>query len=64
MGIYNISGYIFNYLLNRIMYPLRNVNYLITILETVAILIISLLLINLWIKKVRILNQFLLGGRV
>ena len=45
------------------MYPLRNVNYLITILETVAILIISLLL-TLWIKKVKILNQFLLGGRV
>lgn len=63
MGIYIISGYLFNYLLYRIMYPLRSINYLITILETVAILIISLLL-TLWIKKVKTLNQFLLGGRV
>lgn len=62
MGIYIISGYIIDYFLMRITCPLETINYLITILETVIVLIVSLFL-TLCVKKVKVLNKFLLGGR-
>lgn len=62
LGVYIISDFIFSYFLNRIMYNLISINYLITIIETLVILTFSLLCTSI-IRRSRILNKFLLGGR-
>ncbi len=63
LGIYIISNLIFSYALNKVTYGLRGVMYIVTAAETVVILSVSLLCTRV-IKKNRILNQFLLGGRL
>jgi fucose 4-O-acetylase-like acetyltransferase len=61
LGIYIISGYFFEYILQKIT-PFFVFNYIYHILETVFILLITNLII-LVIKKNNILSLVLLGGR-
>lgn len=62
LGIYMISGLIFNYLLPSLTNWIIHINYLIILLETVIILGISLL-ISFCIKKNTVTNKLLFGGR-
>ena len=62
LGIYMISGLIFQYLLSDLTAWIVHINYLIILLETVIILGISLL-ISLCIKKFTVTNTLFLGGR-
>lgn len=62
MGIYIISGYVFSYALPFITSSIPDINYALTILETLIILSFALLCATA-IKKTRILNCILLGGR-
>lgn len=61
LGIYVMSGYLFE-ILKRITYNLSNINYGIMIAETIIIVTLSLLC-TMIIKKVKVLNVLLLGGR-
>lgn len=62
LGIYMISGLIFQYLLPNLTAEFTNINYLFTALETVIILIISLL-ISWSIRKNSVTNLLFFGGR-
>lgn len=62
LGIYMISGLIFQYLLPYLTSCLPDVNYFIVLFETVIIITISLL-ISLCIKKFPIANRLFFGGR-
>ncbi len=62
LGIYMISGLIFQYLLPGLTVGITNVNYLFVILETIAIIIISLL-VSLCISKFSVTNMLFFGGR-
>lgn len=63
LGIYIISDWIFLHILNKITYSFSDINYFVAIIETVIIAAVSLLMTCL-IKKIRILNFLLLGGRI
>ncbi len=54
---------IFLHILNKITYSFSDINYFVVIIETVIIAAVSLLMTCL-IKKIRILNFLLLGGRI
>ena len=60
LGVYIISGYIFTEVLIRI--PIKELNYGYIILETVAIMAVSVI-ITLLIQKFKYANRLLLGGR-
>ena len=62
MGIYIISYLIDIYILINITANLSDINYLLTVLETVAILAVSCLII-MALKRISLLNKLLLGGR-
>lgn len=62
LGIYIIPGFIFSYVLTRVAVDRFTVNYFITIIESIAILSISLICTNI-IKKIPMLNRLLLGDR-
>lgn len=62
LGIYMISGLIFQYLLSNLTAWIVHINYLIILVEAVIILGISLL-ISLCIKKFTITNILFFGGR-
>ena len=61
LGIYMISGLIFN-ILPYFVQDLKTINYFIVILESIIILLISLL-ISICLKKNKITNLLFLGGR-
>lgn len=62
LGIYMISGLIFQYLLPRLTSELSTINYLLTICEFAIITLISLF-ISFAIKKYPITNLLFFGGR-
>ena len=62
LGIYIISGYIFDELLMKVTYYLPSVNYFYVLMESLCILCISFL-INEILKKIKITNYLFLGGR-
>lgn len=62
LGIYIISGYIVDWILTKLTYNIISINYLLVLLETIIITIISLF-ITLIIKKFKVTRVFLLGGR-
>ena len=62
LGIYMISGLIFQYLLPDLTSGIADVNYLLVILESIIILAFSLL-ISLCIKKCSVTNLLFFGGR-
>jgi len=62
MGIYIISYLIDIYILINITANLSDINYLLTVLGTVAILAVSCLII-MALKRISLLNKLLLGGR-
>lgn len=62
LGIYMISGLIFQYLLSDFTTWISHINYLIILAEMVIILGISIL-ISLCIKKITITNMLFFGGR-
>ena len=62
MGIYIISYLIDVYMLTQITFGLSGYNFLIAILETIVVIIVTLFLIML-IKKIKVLNMLLFGGR-
>lgn len=62
LGIYMISGLIFQYLLSNLTTWITHINYLIILMEAIIILGISLLL-SLCIKKFTITNMLFFGGR-
>lgn len=62
MGIYVISGVIFSYILPEITKYNQNIDYLVVLLETILVIVISLI-INGGLKKSKILSGLFLGGR-
>ncbi len=62
LGIYIISSIIQPYLLPLITNKLNTINYLLMILETIIVLIVSVLITEL-IKKNKYLNKYLLGEK-
>lgn len=62
LGIYMISGLIFQYLLPGLTSGITNVNYLLVLLETIIIVMVSLL-VSLCIKKCSVTNMLFFGGR-
>ena len=62
MGIYIISYLIDVYMLTQITFGLSGYNFLLAILETIVVIIVTLFLIML-IKKIKVLNMLLFGGR-
>lgn len=62
LGIYVISGYIFEEILPRLTSFLTGVNYLYVLIETICVLILSMI-INAVLKKYKITNRLFLGGR-
>ena len=62
MGIYIISYLIDVYMLTQITLGLSGYNFLIAIIETIVVIIVTLFLIML-IKKIKVLNMLLFGGR-
>ena len=62
LGIYIISSFIFELVLRPVASGLDGLNYIIRILETLLITIVSFLF-NLILKRINIINIFLLGGR-
>ena len=62
LGIYIISDYIFCYMLLRICAKISHINYMLVILETIVILLLSLFF-TVFIKKNKITNYLFLGGR-
>lgn len=63
MGIYIISCYINEYFLIPITKSLSGTNYLIILIETITVILLSLLIIKL-IQKCNFLNKYLLGAKV
>lgn len=62
LGIYMISGLIFQYLLPNITSWITSINYLIVLFESVIIVMVALL-ISLCIKKCSVTNIVFFGGR-
>lgn len=62
LGIYMISGLIFQYILPELTVTVTSVNYLLVLLEAVVILVLSLL-ITLCFKKFFVTNVLFFGGR-
>ena len=62
LGIYIISGLIFSYIFPYFNIYIKSVNYVYTILETIGVILLSLI-VTLIIKKSNFLNKLLLGGR-
>ena len=62
LGIYMISGLIFQYLLPKLTSWITSINYLIVLFEAAIIIIISLL-ISLCIKQYSVTNMLFFGGR-
>ncbi|MBQ9926588.1 MAG: acyltransferase [Lachnospiraceae bacterium] len=62
LGIYIISGFIFTYVFNRVTENIVTINYIMTIIETIIVLVVSLVCTCI-IKKNKYLNMLLLGGR-
>ena len=62
LGIYIVSGFVFSYLLKRIAQNLTTINYVAMVVEIIVILFFSLICTEI-IKKSKLLNKFLLGGR-
>lgn len=62
MGIYIISYLIDVYMLTQITFGLSGYNFLLAIIETIVVIIVTLFLIML-IKKIKVLNMLLFGGR-
>ena len=63
LGIYMISGLIFNYILPYLVQDLKTINYFIVILESIIILLISLL-ISICLKRNKFTNLLFWGGRI
>lgn len=62
LGIYIVSSILHPYLLPIITKGISNINYIFIILESIIIILISILVIEL-IKKNKILNKYLLGDK-
>lgn len=62
IGIYIISGFINTYVLTSLTWRLNDINYLLTIIETVSIIIISLVIVEI-IQHYKFFNKILLGNR-
>ncbi len=62
MGIYIISNFINNNILNRVTSFIEHPNYLIVVIETILVILISILIIK-FIQQYKILNKFLLGAK-
>ena len=62
LGVYIISNYLVIELLSIVTSNLCTINYLLLLVESVIIIIISLV-INIILKKIPITNKILLGGR-
>lgn len=62
LGIYIISGLIFNYVLPKLTGNLIRINYVYSLLQSILIIGISLM-VTLMIQKIPVLNKVLLGGR-
>lgn len=61
MGLYIISGFINTSLLTSLTYKVKEINYLITILESIGILILTLTIIYI-IQHSKLFNRLLLGS--
>lgn len=62
LGIYMISGFIYGYVLPCLTVEFSTVNYAMVMLESIVILVLSLL-ISLCLKKINCINLLFLGGR-
>lgn len=62
LGIYIISGLFFTYLMPGITGRFQGINYIISLIETIIIIICSLLITKI-IQNVSFLNRILFGGR-
>ncbi len=62
LGIYIISSLIQPNLLPKITENLSNINYLYTIIQSIIVLLITIIIIEI-IKKNKILNKYLLGDK-
>lgn len=62
IGIYIISEFINNYVLTSLTWRFNNINYLWTIIETIIILVISLVFVKI-IQRYKFFNKILLGNR-
>ena len=62
LGIYIISGLIFAYIFPQFNIYIDNINYMLIILETICV-IFSSIIATLIVKKCKIFNKLLLGGR-
>lgn len=62
LGIYIISNYLFSYVVARVTSNLPQINYAITVIEAVVVLTVSLSITS-GLKKCKLLNQLLFGGR-
>lgn len=61
LGIYIISDFINLYVLSRVMKTMDGINYMAILVETILVLLTSIVAIKI-IKKNNILNRLLLGG--
>lgn len=62
LGIYMISGLIFQYLLPKLTHNVTGINYLLVLAESVIMLMVSLF-ISLGVKKCSVTNTLFFGGR-
>lgn len=62
MGIYIIQGYFISYILVRLSKNLQSINYGITVIESIVIIILCLSLIYV-LQKNKITNRLFLGGK-
>ena len=62
MGIYIISNFINLYILNKVTGFMKNPNYFILGIESVLVILVSIIIIKL-IQQNKILNRFLLGAK-
>ena len=62
MGIYIISNFINLYILNKVTGFMKNPNYFILGIESVLVILVSILIIR-FIQQYKILNKFLLGAK-
>ena len=61
-GIYIISGYLFSYFVPKMTASLPRINYVVTIMETMLVLLVSHFCVK-WIQKNKLLCKLLFGGR-
>lgn len=62
MGIYIVQGYLISHIMMKITRNFQGVNYGITVIESIAIIILSLLLVYV-LQKNTITNRIFLGGK-